>query len=83
MSARVTKTSGALYSVPRVSKRRRRCDGHLTERHWIEKGDLVVWSSLPPDNPEIGNEGWWHAAFCVATCAPADTLPTPTQGETR
>lgn len=68
-SSRVSSTHGALVSPPRTLRKRRRCDGHLAERHWIEAGQSVVWSALPPDNPEIGNVGWWHAAFC-ADCAP-------------
>ena len=30
---------------------------------------MVVTSSLPPNNPEICNDGWMHAAFCL-DCAP-------------
>lgn len=73
MGARTSPTPGALYSEPRVSRKRRRCSGHLSDPHWIEVGELVVWSSLPPNDPEIGNEGWWHARFCLA-CAPV--VPT-------
>lgn len=69
MSQRVRKTDGALYGAPRVARKRRRCDGHLTDRHWIEVGDLVVPSALPPDHPDIGNTGWWHHWFCI-DCAP-------------
>lgn len=72
-NTRVMPTPGALYSEPRESRKRRRCDGHLADPHWIEVGDRVVWSALPPENPDIGNTGWWHAAFC-SDCAPA---PTP------
>lgn len=67
--SRVTATCGALYSEPRRSAKRRRCDGHLADPHWISAGDPVVWSALPPGNGDIGNVGWWHAAFC-ADCAP-------------
>lgn len=66
---RVTKTPGAIWSQPRPAAKRRKCDGHLTAtRHYIEPGELVVWSALPP-NSEIGNENWWHLAFC-SDCAP-------------
>lgn len=68
---RVTATPGALYSNPRRASKRRRCDGHLArEKHWINVGDPIVWSALPPDHGDIGNIGWWHNAFC-ADCAPA------------
>jgi hypothetical protein len=75
--SRTSPTPGALYKPPRPARKRRRCSGHLAEPHWIEIGDLVVWSSLPPNNAEIGNEGWWHARFCL-DCAPIvhPTLPT-------
>lgn len=67
---RVARTSGALYGQSQVKKlRRRRCGGHLVDPHWIEIGDRFVWSALPPDHPEIGNAGWWHAAYCL-NCAP-------------
>jgi hypothetical protein len=74
---RTSATPGAIYRAPKVSRRRRRCSGHLAEPHWIEVGDLVVHSSLPPNNPDIGNEGWWHAAFCL------DCAPTPTHRPAR
>lgn len=68
---RVAKSFGALYGVRRATKRYR-CDGHLaSEPHWIAQGALYVVSALPPDDPEIGNVGWWHARFCVE-CAPAE-----------
>ena len=70
---RVTRTPSALYAEPKRARKRRRCSGHLAEPHMIEVGDLIVWSSLPPDS-DIGNEGWWHAAFC-ADCAPIESLP--------
>ncbi len=67
---RVTPSAGALYSKPRKAAKRRRCDGHLNPvRHWIEKGDVIVWSALPPHDNDIGNTGWWHMAFCGG-CAP-------------
>lgn len=68
---RVSRTDGALYSQPRTAKRRRRCDGHLVETHHIEVGEQAVWSSLPPENPEIGNDRWMHAVFC-SECWPDD-----------
>lgn len=69
----VTPTSGVLYSQPRRAAKRRRCSGHLApEPHWIEVGDEIVWSALPPGDPEINNDGWWHAAYCV-DCAPRAT----------
>lgn len=79
--SRVLATPGVLYGSPRKARKRRRCDGHLTERHWIEVGDLFVWSALPPDHNDIGNIGWWHHAFCL-DCTPIHTLPT-TQGATQ
>lgn len=63
--ARVIAHHGALYGKPRVCRRRRRCDGHLIERHWIEVGELVMPSALPPDDPEVCNAGWLHSWFCV------------------
>ena len=66
--SRVTRTHGALYGKPQRTRKRRRCDGHLAEPHWIEKGDLMVWSALPPNHPDICNDGWWHAKFCMACC---------------
>lgn len=66
---RVTATPGALYGKPRTSRKRRRCDGHLADRHWIAPGEQFVPSALPPDTGDVGNVGWWHAAFCMA-CAP-------------
>jgi len=67
---RVARTAGALYSDPAKARKRRRCDGHMaSEPHWIEVGDPVVYSALPPDHPDIGNVGWWHSSFC-ADCAP-------------
>lgn len=68
---RVARSDEALYSKPRHARKRRRCDGHLGDSHWIEPGDLVVWSALPPGSNDIGNIGWWHSAFC-AECWPAD-----------
>ena len=72
---RVTKTHAALYSPPRTLRKRRLCAGHLSDRHWIEAGQQAVWSSLPPDS-EIGNEGWWHAVFCM-DCAPIECVIPP------
>lgn len=69
---RTSATPGCLYGKPRRAKKRRRCDGHMAEPHWIEVGDLLVWSALPPDHNEIGNLGWWHHAFCM-DCAPEAT----------
>lgn len=70
---RVAKTHGALYSAPRTLKRRRRCDGHLSDPHWIDVGGKVIWSSLPPDHPEICNDRWMHAKFCM-NCAPVEAI---------
>lgn len=78
MSQRVDKTDGALYRKPRVARKRRRCDGHLTDRHWIEVGDLVVVSALPPDS-DIGNTGWWHHWLCI-DCAPVETVRGEPEG---
>lgn len=76
---RVVKSSGALYGQPRQCKKRRRCDGHLVDRHMIEVGDSIVWSALPPDDNDIGNIGWWHRAFCIR-CAPIEHS-TPAERE--
>ena len=46
---RVGRSSQAMYSQPRECSKRRRCDGHMAERHWIEAGDLMVCSALPPE----------------------------------
>lgn len=68
--ARVARTPGALYGEPQVCRKRRRCDGHLAhEAHWIEPGQTIVWSALPPNHNDVGNVGWWHHAYC-ANCAP-------------
>lgn len=74
---RVTATPGVLYGTPVKARRRRRCDGHLTDRHWIEVGDLQVHSACPPDHNDIGNVGWWHHTFCL-DCAPLHTLAEAT-----
>lgn len=66
---RVIATPGVLYGKPQRCKKRRRCDGHMAEPHWIEPGDPIVWSALPPGHSDIGNHGWWHRAYC-ADCAP-------------
>ena len=71
---RVIASSEAIYSALRRARRRRRCDGHLADRHWIEPGDLVVASALPPGSNDIGNERWWHAWYC------ADCWPEPVAG---
>lgn len=65
---RTARTFDAIYSPPRKSAKRRRCDGHMAAPHHIEKGELLVWSALPPGS-EHGNEGWWHSVFCL-DCAP-------------
>jgi hypothetical protein len=72
---RVSKSPEALYGPPRTLRKRRRCDGHLSDPHMIEAGQQVVWSSLPPHS-DIGNTGWWHAAFCM-DCAPAECVIPP------
>ena len=65
---RTHRSVAALYSKPRVARKRRRCDGHLAPQHYIEPGDLAVRSALPPDS-EIGNTGWWHHTMCM-NCTP-------------
>lgn len=70
--SRVSRAFDALYSSPRRTQKRRRCDGHLADAHWIEVGEQVIWSALPP-NSDIGNPTWWHHALCV-DCAPESTL---------
>ena len=76
---RVAKTPEALYSRPRILRKRRRCDGHLSDRHIIEAGEQAVWSSLPPHS-DIGNERWWHAVFCM-DCCPAECVTPPGSGD--
>ena len=67
---RVVRTPGALYGAA-VSRKRRRCDGHMApEQHWIKPGQQYVASALPPDS-EIGNKGWWHHSYCM-DCCPAE-----------
>ena len=70
---RVARSSEALWSAPRQAAKRRRCDGHMAEPHFIEAGDMLVWAALPPGG-EFGYERWRHMAFCVKQCAPE---PTP------
>ena len=66
---RVAFTPGSIAGVV-TARKRHRCDGHLRrERHYIEPGEQYVANALPPDHPDIGNLGWWHARFCAA-CAP-------------
>lgn len=66
--SRVTITHGSLTGK-RTARRRYRCDGHLADkRHWIEQGAEYVAQALPPDHPEIGNTGWWHARYCMECC---------------
>ena len=77
--SRVTRTPSALYSNPRTLRKRRRCQGHLSAPHWIERGEQAIWSSLPPHS-EIGNEGWWHAVFCM-DCCPIESVIPPGSGE--
>lgn len=70
---RVVRSSGALYSKPRTCAKRRRCNSHLADPHWIEVGDPIIWSALPPDDNDIGNIGWWHHAYCY-DCAPIEAV---------
>lgn len=63
-------TFDAIYGQPRRCRKRRVCSGHLRERHYIEVGELVVWSALPPGS-EIENIGWWHHAYC-SKCWPVE-----------
>lgn len=70
---RTTRSHEALYSKPRKVRKRRRCDGHLADPHWIEAGQEAIYSALPPGG-ELGYERWQHAVFCL-DCAPADTVP--------
>ena len=65
---RVARSDGAIYGSPRACRTRRRCDGHLASPHWIEVGEPVYWSALPPDS-DVGNKRWWHHAYCQ-DCAP-------------
>jgi len=64
----VSASRGAIYGVVTAHKRHR-CNGHLNrERHYIEKGDRYVASALPPHDPDIGNDHWWHARLCRGCC---------------
>ncbi|CAN7194154.1 hypothetical protein [Knoellia sp. LjRoot47] len=68
---RVSLTHGTIHGLVRAN-RRHRCDGHLIDPddvHHIEPGEYYVASALPTHNPEIGNERWWHARYCL-DCAP-------------
>lgn len=68
---RVLKHYGAIYGVVKARKRYG-CDGHLAEApHSIQEGELYVASALPPDDPDVGNDRWWHHRLC-AGCAPAE-----------
>lgn len=79
MSQRVARTPGALYAdEPAIARKRRRCDGHLAEPHWIEPGDPIYHCALPPNHSDIGNTGWWHSTFC-ADCAPLPATPKETR----
>lgn len=78
---RITRNHEALYSGPRTARLRRRCDGHLTTRHWIESGEQIVQSALPPDT-WLGNTRWLHATYCMR-CAPIETVPTETKEDER
>lgn len=74
---RVTFTHGSIVT-PKRAMRRFRCDGHLADRqHHIEIGDLYVRTSLPPNHPEINNDGWWHMRFCLACCPEKHSLTSP------
>lgn len=65
---RVVITHGALVKVNRA-RRRFRCEGHIADvAHFIEPGARYVRTSLPPDHPEINNDGWWHMRLCMACC---------------
>jgi hypothetical protein len=69
--SRVTFTDGSIAGLV-TARKRYRCDGHLAyERHYIKPGQQYVANALPPDNPDIGNHGWWHARFCL-DCCPAE-----------
>ena len=68
---RVTFTPGTLTKVNRA-RRRFRCEGHIAPLpHFIQPGERYVRSSLPPDHPDINNDGWWHMRFCLS-CCPAE-----------
>ena len=62
---------GAILSPPRRSSKRRRCDGHMAEKHYIEKGEVTYRLSLPPGG-ELGYHNWQNAILC-ADCAPEPT----------
>lgn len=68
---RVARHHGAIYG--RLTARKRfRCNGHLNPAgHWIEPGDWYIASALPPNDPDIGNTGWWHHRLCME-CAPVE-----------
>lgn len=78
---RVTITHGALAKV-NTARRRFRCEGHLApSTHFIEPGQRYVRTSLPPDNPEINNDTWWHMRLCMDCCPVEFTTvisPAPT-----
>lgn len=74
---RVTITFGALTKV-NTARRRFRCEGHIAPvQHYIDPGQRYVRTSLPPDHPEINNDGWWHMRLCMACCPVEFTRPLP------
>jgi hypothetical protein len=72
-STRVISGPGQLWSRPRISAKRRRCEWELPGSHWIEVGQPIVWCAVPPNHPDLGNTRWLHAGLCL-DCAPAAAL---------
>ena len=69
--ARVMFTHGSIHGVVTAAKRHK-CDGHLADgKHFIEPGERYVANALPPNNPEVGNDRWWHLRVCL-DCAPVE-----------
>ena len=65
---RVSFTPGSIAKVV-TARRRYVCGNHLDpETHHIEPGQRYVRNSLPPFNPEVGNEGWWWLRVCLDCC---------------
>jgi hypothetical protein len=64
----VTASRGAIYGVVTAQKRYH-CSGHLNHNyHYIEKGERYVASALPPHDPEVNNDRWWHLRLCRNCC---------------
>lgn len=72
--SRVAFTPGSISGVV-TARKRHACQSHLdSERHYIEPGERYAANALPPNDPDIGNSGWWHLRVCL-DCCPAHLDP--------